>query len=54
MDFSLPYDKLVIAVGTKSNTFGIRGVESMEEGTTSVTGTSRKSVFFLKQLEHAR
>ncbi len=53
LSFDLPYDHLVVAVGTKSNTFGTPGFYSKEEGT-SPTGTSRKSVFFLKQLEHAR
>ena len=44
--FELEYDKLVIAVGVKTNTFGIE----------SITAAERKndSVFFLKQLEHAR
>jgi len=52
---SLPYDKLVIATGTKSNTFGVPGITSQEEaGEISPSGTSRHNVFFLKQLEHAR
>ena len=52
---SLPYDKLVIAAGTKSNTFGVPGITSQEEaGEISPSGTSRHNVFFLKQLEHAR
>ncbi len=50
--FELPYDKLVIAVGTKSNTFGL--IESREEEGDSPTGTNRQNVFFLKQLQHAR
>ena len=29
--FYLPYDKLVLAVGTKSHTFGTPGFESREE-----------------------
>lgn len=37
LSFKLPYDRLVVAVGTKSNTFGVPGVESREE-TTSPTG----------------
>merc|ERR1712004_775341 len=50
-----PYDKLVIATGTKSNTFGVPGIASKEEsGEMSPSGTSRHNVFFLKQLEHAR
>uniref|UniRef100_A0A7S2S1W9 FAD/NAD(P)-binding domain-containing protein n=1 Tax=Eucampia antarctica TaxID=49252 RepID=A0A7S2S1W9_9STRA len=40
--FSIKYDKLVIAVGVKTNTFGI---ESIKEG---------DGVYFLKQLYHAR
>lgn len=44
--FEVDYDKLVIAVGVKTNTFGIQ----------SITDMARKndSVFFLKQLQHAR
>jgi len=53
ISFRLPYDILVVAVGTKSNTFGIPGFQSLEESS-SITGTTRKSVFFLKQLEQAR
>lgn len=41
-NFELEYDKLVIAVGVKTNTFGI---ESISEG---------NGIFFLKQLRHAR
>jgi len=52
--FDLNYDKLIIAVGTKSNTFGIPGVHSLEEDRLTNTGTNRNSVFFLKQLKHAR
>lgn len=52
--FDLNYDKLIIAVGTKSNTFGIPGVHSLEEDKLTNTGTNRNSVFFLKQLNHAR
>lgn len=44
--FELEYDKLVIAVGVKTNTFGI---DSIKEG--EIKGDS---VFFLKQLAHAR
>ena len=40
--FKLEYDKLVIAVGVKTNTFGI---PSIQEG---------NGIFFLKQLHHAR
>jgi len=54
ISFRLPFDKLVVAVGTKSNTFGVPGFRSLEEENTSATGTTRKSVFFLKQLEQAR
>ena len=54
-ELSIPYDKLVIATGTKSNTFGVPGITSQEEaGGVSPSGTSRHNVFFLKQLEHAR
>jgi len=53
--FSVDYDKLVIAVGTKSNTFSIPGIKSTEENIFhSPTGTNRHNVFFLKQLENAR
>ena len=40
--FAVKYDKLVIAVGVKTNTFGI---ESIQEG---------EGVYFLKHLYHAR
>ena len=55
-EFKLKYDKLVLAVGTKSNTFGVPGFESTEEDQTgqNQTGTNRHNVFFLKQLQHAR
>jgi len=56
-EFKLNYDKLVLAVGTKSNTFGVPGIASTEEDVWSEhnpTGTNRHNVFFLKQLEHAR
>ncbi len=42
--FEVSYDKLVIAVGTKTNTFNIPGIEEREG----------KNVFFFKQLLHAR
>jgi NADH dehydrogenase FAD-containing subunit len=41
-EFELQYDKLVIAVGVKTNTFGI---PSIQEG---------NGIFFLKTLKHAR
>ena len=44
--FELHYDKLVIAVGVKTNTFGI---ESIREGEKKGDG-----IFFLKHLAHAR
>ena len=44
--FDIEYDKLVIAVGVKTNTFGI---ESIEEGR-----KAGDSIFFRKQLAHAR
>jgi NADH dehydrogenase FAD-containing subunit len=44
--FELEYDKLVIAVGVKTNTFGIESIIEAEK--------KRDSVFFLKHLEHAR
>ena len=55
-EFKLKYDKLVLAVGTKSNTFGVPGLESTEEDQTgqNQTGTNKHNVFFLKQLQHAR
>jgi len=53
--FKLTYDKLVLGMGTKSNTFGVPGIASEEEMMQhSTTGTNRHNVFFLKQLEHAR
>lgn len=42
--FDVQYDKLILALGAKSNTFGIPGVAEREG----------KQVFFLKQLFHAR
>ena len=54
IDFKIAYDKLVIAVGTKSNTFGVPGLVSREEELSSSTGTNKDNVFFLKQLEHSR
>lgn len=54
-EFDVDYDKLVIAVGTKSNTFSVPGIASVEENIFhSPTGTNRHNVFFLKQLENAR
>lgn len=54
-EFSVRYDKLVIAVGTKSNTFGVPGVETDEENIThNPSGTNKHNLFFLKQIEHAR
>jgi NADH dehydrogenase FAD-containing subunit len=44
--FEIAYDKLVIAVGVKTNTFGI---ESIKEAVLKGEG-----VFFLKRLAHAR
>mmetsp|Transcript_26495 Transcript_26495/g.82764 ORF Transcript_26495/g.82764 Transcript_26495/m.82764 type:complete len:420 (-) Transcript_26495:131-1390(-) len=41
--FELAYDRLVLAVGTMTNTFGVPGVAH-----------GRNNVFFLKQLSHAR
>jgi len=53
--FSLEYDKLILAMGTKSNTFGVPGFCSQEEQIDhNPTGTDKHNVFFLKQLEHAR
>jgi len=54
-EFKIKYDKLVLGLGTKSNTFGVPGINSMEEDMdNNQTGTNRHNVFFLKQLEHAR
>merc|ERR1719481_1700181 len=54
-EYSLPFDKLIIATGTKSNTFGVPGICSKEEELDhGASGTNRHNVFFLKQLEHAR
>ena len=45
--FDYEYDKLVIAVGVKTNTFGITSIaEGRQKGDSGI--------FFLKQLEHAR
>ena len=44
--FELDYDKLVIAVGVKTNTFGIDNIEQAAH--------AGDSIFFLKQLAHAR
>ena len=53
--FVVPYDKLVLAMGTKSNTFGVPGLDSQEEQIEhNPTGTNKHNVFFLKQLEQAR
>jgi NADH dehydrogenase FAD-containing subunit len=40
--FDLPFDKIVLAPGAESNTFGVKGILNNER------------VFFLKQLEHSR
>eukprot|EP00092_Neocalanus_flemingeri_P013049 GFUD01014061.1.p1 GENE.GFUD01014061.1~~GFUD01014061.1.p1 ORF type:complete len:468 (+),score=122.49 GFUD01014061.1:108-1511(+) len=54
-EFKINYDKLVLAMGTKSNTFGVPGIVSEEESVGhNPSGTNRHNVFFLKQLEHAR
>ena len=42
----MEYDKLVIAVGVKTNTFGIEIVQKKAE--------QGDDVFFLKQLKHSR
>ncbi|KAL7580393.1 hypothetical protein ACA910_004418 [Epithemia clementina (nom. ined.)] len=42
--FSVEYDKLVIAVGVQTNTFGIPSIQH----------DSAQGIFFLKQLAHAR
>lgn len=44
--FEIAYDKLVIAVGVKTNTFGIESIKQAE-----IKGDG---VFFLKRLAHAR
>jgi len=44
--FELEYDKLVIAVGVKTNTFGIESIRDDER--------KGENVFFLKQLWHSR
>ena len=45
--FDLHYDKLAVAVGQKSNTFGL--IASREEEGDSTSGTDRQNVFFLKR-----
>ena len=54
INFTVPYDKLIISVGTKSNTFGVPGLVSQEEERIGTSGTNKNNVFFLKQLEHSR
>ena len=49
--FDLQYDKLAVAVGQKSNTFGL--ITSREEEGDSTSGTDRQNVFFLKRKFHA-
>jgi NADH dehydrogenase FAD-containing subunit len=44
--FDLEYDKLVIAVGVKTNTFGMESIKSAQE--------RGDDIFFLKRLHHAR
>ena len=44
--FELEYDKLAIAVGVKTNTFGIESIRSAQQ--------RGDDVFFLKRLQHAR
>lgn len=53
INFTVPYDKLIIAVGTKSNTFGVPGIISQEEERVGTSGTNKDNVFFLKQLAHS-
>ena len=54
-EFDVEYDKLILAMGTKSNTFGVPGIVSVEEELEhSDSGTNKHNVFFLKQLENAR
>ena len=54
INFDVTYDKLIIAVGTKSNTFGVPGLTSQEEERMGTSGTNKNNVFFLKQLRHSR
>lgn len=44
--FEVEYDKLIIAVGVKTNTFGIESITKAAQ--------EKDSIFFLKHLEHAR
>jgi NADH dehydrogenase/NADH:ubiquinone reductase (non-electrogenic) len=44
--FEIEYDKLVIAVGVKTNTFGIESIKAAQE--------KGDDIFFLKRLHHAR
>jgi len=53
INFEVPYDKLIIACGTKSNTFETPGLKSLEEERIGKSGTNKHNVFFLKQLEHS-
>ena len=53
--FEVEYDKIVLALGTKSNTFGVPGLVSEEEDIeVAASGTNKHNVFFLKQLHNAR
>ena len=54
-EFDVEYDKIILAMGTKSNTFGVPGLVSEEESVEqSASGTNKHNVFFLKQLQNAR
>jgi NADH dehydrogenase FAD-containing subunit len=46
-EFEISYDKLVIAVGVKTNTFGIESINKAAKD-------EKDCVYFLKQLQHAR
>jgi Pyridine nucleotide-disulphide oxidoreductase len=53
--FDVPYDKLIIAVGVKTNTFGIKSIKEGAQGYYNVGNkTEGHCVFYLKQLAHAR
>jgi NADH dehydrogenase FAD-containing subunit len=64
--FTVPYDKLVIAIGVKTNTFGIKSIEDNVHGgqqqynydptilLPNSAYNEKHCIFYLKQLAHAR
>jgi NADH dehydrogenase FAD-containing subunit len=54
--FEVPYDRLVIAIGVKTNTFGIQSIEDGALGYYDISPNHDDGhcIFYLKQLAHAR